>query len=499
MPYHPLGRIAHLHVRYRLKRTHLIFLLLIGLVACKKDKNSSIVPPPSPPVPPIQAKSVIVTLDESHPGYAISPNFQGLSLETDLLTNDPDFLNVNNTTLVQLLKNLGPGIVRIGGGTSDLIGWTGQPRNASDGPGMLTTSDVDRLAAFSKAVDWQVIFGLNMSNNDQGAARDEATYAANALGSRLYAFQAGNEPDMFGREGLRPSTYDVYTYSKDWDGYYSCIKKQLPQAQFAGPDVANNTEWVNLFVKDESTNLNMLDAHFYATGPATASYITKADILSPSFGLAAYLDNLNNQSSQYKIPYRITECNSIWGGGKPGVSDTFAATLWALDFMWQVATKNGQGINFHGGTLRKANLYYSPILNMNGKFAAMPEYYAMLAFRYASAGSKIIPAPINDDTIANCSAYACVDSEGNYNVTLINKEMDKDVEFTLNVGKSAGLARIWRLTAPSLDDKSDVKFAGSSVNDDGTFVPGAGESKAVSQGSLVIKMPAGSAAVVTIH
>jgi hypothetical protein len=474
----------------------LISLLLVGFSACKKDKKDIIVPPPAPPV---EKKSVIVTLDEDHPGYAISPNFQGLSLETDLLTSDPDFLNVNNTALVQLLKNLGPGIIRIGGGTSDLIGWTGQPRTASDGPLMLTTSDVDRLAAFSKAVDWQVIFGLNMSNNDQVAATNEAAYAANALGSHLYAFQAGNEPDMFAREGLRSSAYDVFAYSKDWDGYYSSVKKQVPQAQFAGPDVANNTDWVNLFIQDENTNLNMLDAHFYVTGPASASYITKADILSPAYGLTAYLDNLSKQASLYKIPYRITECNSIWGGGKPGVSDTFAATLWALDFMWQVATKNGQGINFHGGTLRKNNLYYSPILNMNGKFAAMPEYYGMLAFSYASAGSKIIPSPINDETIANCSAYACVNSQDDYNVTLINKEMDKDVEFTLNVGKSAGSARIWRLTAPSLDDKNNVKFAGSSVNDDGAFVPGAGENETISQGSLLIKIPAGSAALVTIH
>jgi hypothetical protein len=496
MPYRIRQRFTRRSQYICFKKRYFVILLLAFLAACKKDRNNVIPPPVTPPV---DTKSVVVTLDDNNPGYAISPNFQGLSLETDLLTSDPDYLNVKNTALVQLLKNLGPGVIRIGGGTSDLIGWTGKPRIASDGTTMLTTSDVDRLAAFTKAVDWQVIFGLNMANNNQVSATNEATYAANVLGSHLFSFQAGNEPDMFDREGLRPAPYDVYAYSKDWDRYYTSIKQQLPQAQFAGPDIANNSQWVNLFVEDESTNLKMLDAHFYVTGPATASYITKADILSPAFGLTAYLANLNNQASLYKIPYRITECNSIWGGGKEGVSDTFAATLWALDFMWQVAAAHGQGINFHGGTLRTANLYYSPILNMNGKFTAMPEYYAMLAFGYASAGCKIIPATFNDNTIANCTAYACVDGQGNYNVTLINKEADKDLSITLNVNKSAATARIWRLKAPSLDSKTDVKFADASVNDDGTFVPGAGENQPVSSGKVVIKIPAGSAAVVTIH
>lgn len=498
MPYQTDTRFASRSRYQYFKKGYLFILLLAALAGCKKDRNNVIVPPP-PPTPPVDTKAVIVTLGDVQTDNAISNNFEGMSFEVDLLTSDPEFLNVNNKTAIQLFKNLGAGVIRIGGGTSDLIGWTGHPRSASDGVTMLTTSDVDRLAAFSKAVDWQVIFGLNMAGNDAVGSTNEATYAANALGSHLYAFQAGNEPDMFDREGLRPAPYDVYAYSKDWDIYYASIKKQVPQAQFAGPDIANNSQWVNLFVQDESTNLNIMDAHFYVTGPATAPYITKTDILNPSYGLAPYLANLNNQASLYKMPYRITECNSIWGGGKQGVSDTFAATLWALDFMWQVAINNGQGINFHGGTLRGANLYYSPVLNLDGKFTAMPEYYAMLAFRYASAGSRIISSPLNDNTIANCTAYACVDSQGNYNVTLINKETDKDVSFTLNVNKSATTARIWRLTAPSLDSKSDVKFAGASVNDDGTFVPGAGDNQPVSLGKVVIKVPAGSAAVITIH
>ena len=35
--------------------------------------------------------------------------------------------------------------------------------------------------------------------------------------------------------------------------------------------------------------------------------------------------------------------------GKQGVSNTFASALWGAELMYQVATRGGIGINFHGG------------------------------------------------------------------------------------------------------------------------------------------------------
>ena len=38
------------------------------------------------------------------------------------------------------------------------------------------------------------------------------------------------------------------------------------------------------------------------------------------------------------LPFRMTEGNSCYNAGKPGVSDTFASALWAGDFCMQMAT-----------------------------------------------------------------------------------------------------------------------------------------------------------------
>ena len=46
----------------------------------------------------------------------------------------------------------------------------------------------------------------------------------------------------------------------------------------------------------------------------------------------------------------MTEGNTCYRGGKPGVSDVFAAALWSADYSLLLASNNYSGINLHGGT-----------------------------------------------------------------------------------------------------------------------------------------------------
>ena len=119
----------------------------------------------------------------------------------------------------------------------------------------------------------------------------------------------------------------------------SAVKKALrPNASFAGPDVDPfNNDWIKWFAANENKNIVLMDGHYYVTGPASDSSITYHNILTDNPKLNGYLSLLYSQSSKYNLPFRISECNSIWGGGKHDVSDTFASSLWALDFMWAVA------------------------------------------------------------------------------------------------------------------------------------------------------------------
>jgi len=472
-----------------MRKLLLVVILSLTLFACKKEHNDN-------NLPPADGLVVSVNINPYQKGYAISPTFEGLSFETAILTKNPEYLNENNSTLIQLIKNLGPGILRIGGDTSDETEWTGKPRDPNTPTDVLTTSDIDRLSAFSKASGWQVLYGLNLGNNNVSAAANEALYVSNSVNSNLYAIQFGNEPDIYHMFGLRSPDYGVNNFITDWDAYYSAVKSVAPQAAFAGPDVANNSDWVEAFAQNRKSKVKLLDAHYYITGPASSPAINYHNLLDENFFLQYYLQKISAASTQAQLPFRMTECNSIYGGGKAGASDVFAASLWSLDFMWQVAENGGQGVNFHDGH----GLIYSPILMSNGVVTAMPEYYAMLAFKYGSTDGRIIPATIDaDHSNNNCNVYACANADGTMSVTLINKETTKDFSFKVRLTKQASSIDVVRLTAPSVTSTTGITFAGKTVSADGNFTPSVTEQYTVNQNNFTVNVKAGSAAVVTVH
>ena len=464
-----------------------ILTWVMGVAACSPKQA---VQPALPTLPVANGSPVMVVIDQSKPGYALPTSFAGLSYETGILTKSPRFLVASNKVLIQLIKNLGPGSLRIGGNSSDNIYWTGRPRSTTTGTDSLATTDIDSLAAFVKAINWPVLFGLNLGSAPAAIAASEAAYVATSLKSSLYAFQVGNEPDLFSNNGHRSLGYTYQAYQQEWNTYRAAAQKVVPQASFAGPDVADNTQWMSSFAGSEAKTINLVDGHYYRTGPASNTAITYQSLLAPATKLPAYLQALNQASLTAMVPYRISECNSVYDGGKAGVSDVFAAALWALDFMWTVAETNGQGINFHGGS----GGAYSPIVIQNGVVVARPDYYAMLAFSYGSQGATLLPAVLNQ-TAYNCSAYACTNG-AKVLITLLNKEVTTNLSFTINLGKTASTVTIARLVASSLTATSGITFAGNAVNSDGTYTPGAVEQYEVNQPGFVINVPAGSAAVI---
>jgi hypothetical protein len=471
------------------KKFIILILLAITIFSCRKENNKQPPPVPPPPPPVIGNQGILLTVDKSQPGYKLSSNFEGLSFETQILATNPDFLNENNKVLVQMIKNLGGGILRMGGGTSDEVYWS-MKSNSTVTTDSICRVDIDRLTAFSKAINWPVIFGLNLGDNNVAAATDEAMYVHNSLGSNLYLFQSGNEPDVF-YYGLRPSNYGYGDYQKDWENYFSGVRLKIPGVPFAGPDVAYNSTWIDEFAESENKNVTLLDGHYYTTGPATDPSITYHTIFGYSAKLTNYLQAIKYEADKFNLPYRITETNNVYGGGKKGVSDVFASTLWTLDMMWTVAESNGAGVNFHDGV----GLYYSPIAIQNGAAVAGAEYYAMLAFKYAAEGGTVFPVKM--DYTQLCTAYASVKPDKSYSITIINEDDTTDHLFNIALGNLTSQVQLIRLMAPSITS-ANIKFAGATVNADGTFVPQAPEQYIVNGPNYVVDVPAGSALIVNV-
>jgi hypothetical protein len=213
------------------------------------------------------------------------------------------------------------------------------------------------------------------------------------------------------------------------------------------------------------------------------------------------LAKLRAASESSGVPYRICETNLFSGGGKPGVSDTLTAALWVLDFMFVLASAGCAGVNMETGVNQRGfTSSYSPIGDgEQGHYWAAPEYYGTLAFAQSGAG-RITRSTI-DAGNRNITAYATRPAKDHAVLTLINKEPASDAVVILDPGPSAFLpsCSIVRLSGSSLERKSGITLGGAAVSPAGLWKPIRKEEVTRTRTGWQVRLPASSAAVVTLR
>jgi hypothetical protein len=444
---------------------------------------------------------VRVTLDPAQTLAVIPPDFMGLGYEISSVAR-PGLLGSQNRVCVQLVRTLGThGVVRVGGNTADYASYsaTGPPRSSPEGKGGSVVNDsvlVD-LGTFLDATGWKLIWGLNLGNGTQENSIQEAKAVRAAAKRHLVGFEIGNEPDLFPRhEGHRHPGYGYDDYLREYRMYRDALRKAIPDIAFAGPDAAGAPDWVARFAVDEGKDVKLLTHHYYREGQNPTSTIDRLLHTDPK--LAPLLAKLRAASDSYGVPYRICETNSFSGGGKPGVSDTLAAALWVLDFMFILAAAGCAGVNMEAGVNQRGFISsYSPIGDdERGLYSAAPEYYGMLAFAQAGAG-RIIGSTIEAGD-KNISAYATQPTRGRIVVSLINKEPASDGLIVIEAG-AFRRGSLVRLSGPSLESKSGVTLGGAAVSPAGLWKPTRIEEVSKFRRKLQIHVPAASAAIVTLQ
>jgi hypothetical protein len=412
--------------------------------------------------------NALIAVGYDQPGREISESFIGLSYESSVLAS-PEYLSSENLSVLGLFRGLGPGgVLRLGGNSSERTVW----RNTGDRPEAesfaITPAAIDALAAFLNALDWQLIYGLNLARGSPEAAAEEAVYVARAAGQHLLAFQIGNEPDGFGRwSGVRPPSYGVDAFLAEWRQYYAAIRTRLPTARFAGPDIVAERSWIRPFIEAAGDALILVTRHYYADGPAGAPHVSLARLLRSASQAETMLKEMRSISESYRLPFRIAEGNSIFNEGQPGVSDVFGSALWGLEFMFQVAEAGGRGINFHAGDAKA----YTPIgPGPDGRHLARPLYYGLLMFKEAARGAVLLPARLAA-TDLNLAAYATSAADGTLKVCLINKDLERGARVQIEAGRDFPSASLLRLTASSEEARTDVTLGGSVVDSFGHWKP----------------------------
>ena len=445
----------------------------------------------------------------SIPSEATGPHmpvdFVGLSYEVQQLA-DPTFFSAKNSGLIREFKALSStGVLRLGGNTSEFAYWKSRPdspepehppvREVAGEPKAqyygVSGEAVRNLAEFLQATGWNCIYGIGMGTNTPARAAEEAAFAAETLGNRLQYFQVGNEVDLFDRHLRDPKTWSARTYLEEWLVLARAVAARVPAAKFGMPDVAGNLSWLTEIANQwpsvqSPPHVATLTHHHYFGGPATNPDVNIPNLLKP-----ATMQKVQNTAtiataaaSKIGARVRMTEGNTCYRGGKPGVSDVFAAALWSADYSLLLASNDYLGVNLHGGTgksvansvggslpgdgILQANgetpeqiaahphPFYTPIATFGSDYKLEPVAYG-LKFAGSFSGGTLLKTEFSTKAQAagaNATAYAAKLPGGRTSVIILNKDAAMDLEVELDFGRGmGGEVETETLRAPALDSR----------------------------------------------
>jgi len=206
------------------------------------------------------------------------------------------------------------------------------------------------------------------------------------------------------------------------------------------------------------------------------------------------LTTLSAGAQRLGVPYRISECNSFANGGAAGVSDSYASSLWVIDFLFSAALGGSTGVNIHGGGNSAG---YTPIADHSGAVIdARPEYYGLLFFALAGTGT-LLKTQLSAGNL-DVTAYAVRTANGDLNLILVNKDSIQNLTITIETNQSIQRATMQTMTGPNLAATSGVTIQGATVNKDGSFTPGSPDTLTPLETQTTCFIPALSAALISI-
>ncbi|KAH8828847.1 glycoside hydrolase family 79 protein [Flagelloscypha sp. PMI_526] len=316
-----------------------------------------------------------------------------MSVANQVLGHNSTLIQVPFLNLMQHIVQRSGGVnVRVGGNTQDyasLIPDLGDGRilekdtafitaNPTQTPPLLLSWDMLYLMA-NISTFTNVRWYLGIPFNDTNFRLDIVDQGERILGDHLLGFQAGNEPDFYGAHGHRDKSYSPQGYIDDLkalvqkmsDPRYDTAKRSL-----IAPSIANANGWTpkqlwDLGLVDQlNENLKFLAVERYPTDNCgaifpdpnnppkdiQATFPTFLSHQSPKDLVGGYFEDSAFAQSKQK-PFLMFETNTASCGGFPGISDSFGAVLWALDYALQMGHTNFSGAMFHVGGQRT---FYNP-------------------------------------------------------------------------------------------------------------------------------------------
>ncbi|RDX49745.1 hypothetical protein OH76DRAFT_1403331 [Lentinus brumalis] len=445
-----------------------------------------------------------------------SGNFLGFSVEVSVVTQvigknasqiAVPFLNL----LATVADRAGSVRIRVGGNTQETATLVdslpnnemiakdkADATNPTDTPILdFTTEMLYLLSNVSALVNAKWYLGIPF--NDTTNLRLQIAEAGDAiLGDNILAYQLGNEPDLYVSHGHRPQGYDQQSYFNEFGTVINALNND-PKITKRGNLVAPSTQgtwtlqsvWDTGFLTSYQDAISVLAVEQYPDnncaaafpdagfGPPVDPQSVFANYLTHASGrniVSQYLDSLP-LAQQYGKQFMMFETNTASCGGFPGVSDSFGAALWGVDYGLQMAYSNFTGALLHiGGQDVSYNPFTPPPTNLSNtkQWTVGPIMYSTLVLAEAlgtSNTSRVL------DTFANSAsdytpAYAIYEKDVLARMVLINfmTEQNGQGAYTATISIGGGQTgegngtpssvKVKYLLAPSVSEKDNVTWAG---------------------------------------
>ncbi|KAI0149897.1 glycoside hydrolase family 79 protein [Hypoxylon sp. NC0597] len=329
-----------------------------------------------------------------------------------------------------LLENLGAlaGVkpyIRVGGNTQDFAIYNSDLKVALNG-----TYNQSRSADYPTTIEigpsyfesygtWPNVkfsHGFNLGGNHDDRQWDTllqtAAQACKALGKdKLYLWEYGNEPDLFSG-AVRPSDWNESDYVAEWlNGtrhVFNVLKENCPELgnetfgwlapSFAGTNnhLKAPRTWTSGLNGDN--DIKFFSSHNYISGAETPGVTLQGTLMNhtnTARSVGAHVAENTSLSLGPGIPYILGETNSLYHQGRPGLSNSFGAALWAIDFAVYSATVGIGRVHFHMGTdYRYAS--WQPVDTSKTTIGTKAPYYGNIAAAafLGKAGTRVAQVPL---------------------------------------------------------------------------------------------------------
>jgi hypothetical protein len=255
----------------------------------------------------------------------------------------------------------------------------------------VNASSCARLEAALAAIDG-ALTGMIPPVDIAGGAFAAATGAALArcLGPRLLSLECANEPDISSFRG------NFSGYVAALGGWTAALEAAGVHALVDAPVLAGAGWWpfAPAFLAQFAPHLRAFVQHRYGLTACHGAANTPEALMRAGTNWSSADDALLlGRVAGARLPFVVGEANTVSCNGSAGVSDVFAAALYAIDASLSAAAANISGYTWHGLGDPAASFFYQPIyydvpaLSAPGEDRAQPRPLFLGLWLLAAAGA----------------------------------------------------------------------------------------------------------------